>query len=279
MKNWSSTYIEQAEIIQLILLAHLYGQTDSESLYFQGGTAIRWCYAGNRFSEDLDFETHLDRNEVKDLIRRALPGIKRDLIANIGPGKCELETGRCHEPLCIIWAKFAPGGFRGKIAVKLEFQQSRRDMTPETQPFIFGTLPAIADRIQSGRLKTRGNTVLMTETLPEIMAGKVRALLEREHYKGRDFWDIWYLGFSRQVTIDNAILARKIKLYPFTQRRSKDDILGALVDDRSPIIQAIADDLRRFIPPAAFTALEKSGFSPLLTTTREVLANVRDDVF
>ena len=279
MKNWRPTYLEQAEIVQLILLAHLYGQTASESLYFQGGTAIRWCYSGNRFSEDLDFETHLDQNEIKDLIRRALPGIKRDLTASVGPGKFEMQTDRCHEPLCTIWAKFAPGGFRGKIAVKLEFQQARRDMTPETQPLIFGTLPAVADRIQSGKLKTRDNTVLMTETLAEIMAGKIRALLEREHYKGRDFWDIWYLGFSRQVTVNAAVLARKIRLYPFTQRRSKEDILAALADDRGPIIQAISDDLKRFIPPAAFTALEKSGFTPLLTTAGEVLANVPDDLF
>lgn len=279
MKQWRSTYVEQAEIFQLILLANLYGQQRSERLFFQGGTAIRWCYGGSRFSDDLDFETHLDQDEIRNLLRKALPGIKRDLTASLGAGKFELQTELCRAPLCIIWAKFGPVNFRGKIAVKLEFQQSLQTMTPETQLLILGTLPAITDRIQSGRLKTRANTILTVETLPEIMAGKVRALLERESYKGRDFWDIWYLGYSQQVKIDAEILARKLQMYTFTLRRSKADVLRALANDSGPVIEAIAEDLKRFVPAQTFTALVKTEFAPLMATVREMLANVPDAVF
>jgi predicted nucleotidyltransferase component of viral defense system len=280
MKQWRPTYIERAEMIQLILLANLYGQAASNQLFFQGGTAIRWCYDGSRFSEDLDFETHLAPHALKDLFRKALPGIRRDLSATLGTGKFELQTDRCREPLCIIWAKFTPGNFRGKIAVKLEFQQSRIDMTPETQLLIFGMLPEISNTIQSSRLITRNNAVLVVETLPEILAGKVRALLEREHYKGRDFWDIWYLTGSRQVKIDADILARKLLQYPFTLRHAKKDLLLAMEDGANgPVTKAIADDLRRFIPMETFTALENSAFSPLVSAVREVLLDVPDAIF
>ncbi|HPV52315.1 MAG TPA: nucleotidyl transferase AbiEii/AbiGii toxin family protein, partial [Smithella sp.] len=59
MKNYRETHIRKAEIAQLILLHELYRQKDSRSLIFQGGTALRWCYGGSRFSEDLDFVTSL----------------------------------------------------------------------------------------------------------------------------------------------------------------------------------------------------------------------------
>ncbi len=279
MKQFRSTYIEQAEIFQLILLANLYGQKTSESFFFQGGTAIRWCYGGSRFSEDLDFETHLEEDEIRTLLRKALPGIKRDLTANLGPGKLELQTEGCRKPLCTIWAKFGPADFRGKIAVKLEFQQARRDMIPDTQMLILGTLPSIAERIRNGRLETRGNTILTVETLSEIMAGKVRALLERKNYKGRDFWDIWYLGYSLQVKIEAEILARKLAMYTFTLRRSKAEILRDLAGDSGPVVEALAVDLKRFVPAQTFAALEKIRFEPLMTTVREVLANVPNAVF
>jgi hypothetical protein len=55
MKNYRETYIRKAEIAQVILLQQLYQLKDSRHLFFRGGTALRWCYGGSRFSEDLDF--------------------------------------------------------------------------------------------------------------------------------------------------------------------------------------------------------------------------------
>ena len=57
MKIYRETHIRKAEIAQLILLHQLYMQRGSRGLIFQRGTAIRWCYGGGRFSEDLDFVT------------------------------------------------------------------------------------------------------------------------------------------------------------------------------------------------------------------------------
>ena len=54
MKNYREATIRKAEIAQLIILQQLYSLTGSRELIFQGGTALRWCYAGSRFSEDLD---------------------------------------------------------------------------------------------------------------------------------------------------------------------------------------------------------------------------------
>jgi predicted nucleotidyltransferase component of viral defense system len=55
MKNYNEKTIKSSEIFQILILHSLYSLKESKDVYFQGGTAIRWCYNGSRFSEDLDF--------------------------------------------------------------------------------------------------------------------------------------------------------------------------------------------------------------------------------
>jgi len=274
MKKWHPAYVSKAEILQLILLANLFGQKWSNKLFFQGGTALRWCYGGNRFSEDLDFETHLSPNGIDELLSKSISAVRRDLLVNFGGGKFELQKDDCDSPLCKAWAKFAPDNSRGKIAVKLEFQQASREMLPDTQLMIFGTLPPLVERIKAGRLQTDPNAILVVETLPEIMAGKIRALLERPVYKGRDFWDLWFLRYSLGATVDPAIVARKLKMYDFTMRRSREEVIADLTGSGEKVVPVIAEDLRRFVPPATFAALEAAEFSHLIATVREAITSV-----
>lgn len=279
MKNLRPTYIQQAETLQLILLANLFARKESTAIYFQGGTSLRWCYGGSRFSEDLDFETALSPEELRALLAKTMPAIRRDLTAHLGSGSFELEMAGCGSPLCKGWAKFSPANFRGNIAVKLEFQQLLNELRPETQPLILGSLPAVAGRIQEGRLKTGSSTVILVETLPEIMAGKVRALLERPAYKGRDFWDLWFLDYSLGVQLPPAILARKLRMYPFTMRRRPSDVLADLDDARrEATMAAVREDLHRFVPPQALAALEHSRFEALAASVRQALASCPDEL-
>ena len=278
MKQWKAAYIQQAEIMQLVLLATLYGQRESKDLFFQGGTAIRWCYGGNRFSEDLDFETSLATDTILTLFSKAMPSLKRAIAASLGSGALELKSDACSGNLCTVWARYSPPGRRGKIAVKLEFQQIRPDLLPETQLMILGTLPEVADLIRNGLLRIDLHAILAVQTLAEILAGKIRALLERKFYKGRDFWDIWFLCYSLQVSLDARILARKLEMYPFTQRRGKAELLEDLNRNNGSIHQAINDDLKRFVPPQVFAAIEQVDFQPLVTTVRELISKVPDDI-
>ena len=72
MKDYRETYIRKAEIAQLIILHQIYAQSGSQELIFQGGTALRWCYGGSWFSEDLDFVTLLPPETVKAKLQRAV---------------------------------------------------------------------------------------------------------------------------------------------------------------------------------------------------------------
>src|SRR4030042_2356447 len=91
MKTFAETYIRRAEIAQLIILHQLYMHKDSHDLIFQGGMAIRWCYGGNRFSEDIDFVTPLEPEAVHKILAAALKGAQKVMIAHFGVGLVNLR--------------------------------------------------------------------------------------------------------------------------------------------------------------------------------------------
>src|SRR6478672_7011233 len=69
------------EAIHLHLLSALSEAGVLQHVVFQGGTALRLCYGGERYSEDLDFVcgkagAYLDKVEFEKLIRRALETAK-----------------------------------------------------------------------------------------------------------------------------------------------------------------------------------------------------------
>ena len=76
MKNYRETYVRKAEIAQLILLNQLYSLSGSRELIFQGGTALRWCNGGSRFSDDLDSVTPLGADAVRAKLNRTLKAWK-----------------------------------------------------------------------------------------------------------------------------------------------------------------------------------------------------------
>jgi len=277
MKFYNSHHIAKAEVMQLVLLASIYGQKGSDGIYFQGGTALRWCYGGSRFSEDLDFETHFPASEILRLAASIASRAEKMLVAHFGPGTLDLGTEKCDEPLCRIWFRFSIPGRRGKIPVKVDFQQLAGHLTPDSKPVIMGSLPQVAAMIRAGTLAIpQANAVWRVESLAEIMAGKVRALFERPDFKGRDFWDIWFLHHSLGVSLDPALLARKFAMYPFVQRHSRQELQEDTAGKKAPanVLDPVARDLERFVPPEIFQTLHEENFAPLLRSVHEVLQDV-----
>src|SRR5271169_4075940 len=72
------------EAIHLHLLSALSDAGILRYVVFQGGTALRLCYGGERYSEDLDFVcgksgSYLDKIEFDRLIRDALETTNKSL--------------------------------------------------------------------------------------------------------------------------------------------------------------------------------------------------------
>ncbi|MCG6536486.1 MAG: nucleotidyl transferase AbiEii/AbiGii toxin family protein, partial [Syntrophales bacterium LBB04] len=225
MKTYRETYIRRAEIAQLIILHQIYRQTGSRDLIFQGGTAIRWCYGGTRFSEDLDFVTPLAAEAVRVKLEKTLPGIERTMIPHFGIGSLTMTEKSARTEALKCSMEFRPENSREKISVKLELEGISGNMKPELTNQVLSALPTVSYLIAVGEFRVpQAHAVVVAETPAEILSDKVRSLLERRYLKGRDLFDVWYLRSVLNAPVNKEIVEKKFRMYraPFNARRDKD---------------------------------------------------------
>jgi len=232
------------EITQEVVLAAL-GRTDFfKHAVFQGGTCLRIFYGLNRFSEDLDFilrqpdirfeltpylQTTVDefsaygyRGEIIDRSRTDI-AVKKAFLKDDSIGK-------------VIQLKYAgrTGPF-GKIRIKLEID----------------TNPPAHGGFDLKYLDFPFVSSVVIQDLPSLFAGKIHALLCREHIKGRDWYDfLWYT--SRKTPINFAFLSAAMhQVGPWQGKSIETDLdwtraeLGQKI--RSLDWKAVAEDVRRFV--------------------------------
>src|ERR1700751_4074165 len=101
MKRGIPGEMEQNLIKETIHLHLLWALSDAGVLrhvVFQGGTALRLCYGGERYSEDLDFVCgkggpYVEASEFESVVRDALEAAKKSLQRNfdIAPNRIALK--------------------------------------------------------------------------------------------------------------------------------------------------------------------------------------------
>jgi predicted nucleotidyltransferase component of viral defense system len=175
-----------------------------EKLVFKGGTCLRKCYFPDyRFSEDLDF-TSIDPNFVLD----------KKLLTQIA----DLVTSRTEIPLHIqeiselrfkdqltgykaivkFWGadhssnQAPPPADRWNTSVKIEIILYEHMVFSIENREVFHPY---TDGLSESPL------VIPCYSLREVLAEKLRALIQRSYTAPRDFYDIWYLA-NNQTTID-----------------------------------------------------------------------------
>lgn len=273
MKGYNEQHIRNSEIAQLILLYNLYSQPASRELFFQGGTAIRWCYGGSRFSEDLDFVTHLSAEHLQGLIDKAVKAAERQMVPHFGPGAFERVDKVSRSSAVKLFVTYRPLARREKISVKLEFELLAKGLRPATGNLVLSSLPSVAYLITTGDFKIpRPSAVLVTETREEILSDKVRALLERQYLKGRDIFDLWHLRKVLHVAADKELIERKFAMYaaPFTVARGISFFREPSTEARAAIREAIEHDLSRFLPPEVMAVHREGGFREFFDVLREL---------
>jgi len=278
MKSYRETYIRKAEIAQLILLHRLYGLPGSQELIFQGGTALRWCYGGNRFSEDLDFVTPLTAEAVRVKLKRMFNAVEREMVPHFGPGALTVSDKTTRSDALKLVADYRPTASREKISVKLEFEGIHRECLPDTGNHILSALPSVSFLIAAGEFRVpRPNAVLVAETPPEILSGKIRALLERPYLKCRDLFDLWYLRTVLNVAADKEIIERKFRMYawPFRAARNPDFFAKPSPEARKELTAAIREDLARFLPPAVLAVHQADGYASFLAVLPPLFSELR----
>jgi predicted nucleotidyltransferase component of viral defense system len=177
------------EYFQHLFLSYFYQQPKAASIFFKGGTALRFLYQSPRFSEDLDFNSGLiDDREIEDLLQDTLAQIeKENIVFNLKEAK-QTSGG--------FLAVISFAAFEQPIDIQLEISQ--RLGVGEKKGNVMGVT-------NSGYVPPY-NVSAVTEE--QLVAEKIDALLERK--KARDFYDLYFILRSRLPILQKEELLPKI---------------------------------------------------------------------
>ena len=274
--TYTETRVRQSEVLQLLLLDALYGHSGSQHIIFQGGTALRWVYGGPRFSEDLDFVTCLPPDKIQSIMKAVTTKTSRACVAQFGAGQSEQQIKGNRATAFKTFFIFRPDLQRERIAVKLEFESLLPGQTPGFQKYVFRDLPQVSRLITSGHLfLPYSSTIILVETLEEILTDKVRALYERQYLKGRDIFDLWWIVNRLGTAVNWRMLENKLSMYqvPFHPARGLDFFQRA--ESLPEIETALKTDLPRFIPPDILSVYQSEGFKQFIVTLQQVCAQLQ----
>jgi predicted nucleotidyltransferase component of viral defense system len=269
--------VKQSELLQLLLLDALYAQKNSEKIIFQGGTALRWVYNGQRFSEDLDFVTPLPPHAIETVLRKTASITRKSCTAQFGMGAAEFQIKPSRKTAFKAFFVYRPESQRERIAVKLDLEILKGDQRPEVERHILRDLPQVAGLIRSGDLiLPYASSLILAETPEEILSDKIRALFERSYLKGRDIYDIGWLVNQMDVKPDWNRTRKKLSMYQvrFVPARSVNHFLTKTSE--SEVRKAIESDLPRFLPAVIYREHQKDKYSKLLETLRQLTTELEN---
>lgn len=170
------------EYLQALILQSLQRSGAMVSLAFLGGTALRFLYNSQRYSEDLDFSLEGDLGSYD--FRKYLDDIRRDLEAQgyaitlkISDQKT-VHSAFVRFPGLLFELGLSPHQDE-VLAVKVEVD----------------THPPQGAGVETTLVRRHVLLNIQHHDRASLLAGKLHALLQRPYLKGRDLYDlIWYLS-------------------------------------------------------------------------------------
>jgi predicted nucleotidyltransferase component of viral defense system len=263
------------EVVHLHLLSALSDAAVLRHVVFQGDTALRLCYGGERYSEDLDFVcgkagSYIDKIQFEELIRGALEATKKSLHRDFEINPDQIALKQPSDPMGITadsvsvaaWQIIVPIGptpRSPKSRIKIEFAN-----VPS-----YDSEPNVAKATQG--LVQIQDVILRVESANEILADKAVALTAREVLKYRDVWDVWYLVNKLNAQADRDIVARKFADYGASdvQRKAQQRREELL---RSSTAKLFLDEMRRFLPAKRVAEMTDAGLhQAVLTASGELI--------
>lgn len=264
--------LRQGSLLQLLLLHCLYSQKGSGKIVFQGGTALRWTYGGQRASEDLDFVSSLPKEQLRNILNQSFRQAHPFCLSQFGPGSFEERPLRSSAGSLRTYAIFRPETQRERIAVRMEIEELRPNYSPPHRRVVLMDCPSVFKEMRDGTLIIPySSSILSVETPEEILTDKLRALFERPYLKGRDLFDLWFLHTMLNAQINLSDLGQKLKSYmrPFRPARKAAFFLKKENDEL--LRQTLETDLRPFLPSSIYEEMERSGFAKILRVIEEIL--------
>ena len=250
------------EAIHLHLLSALSEAGVLRHVVFQGGTALRLCYGGERYSEDLDFVcgkagSYIDNIEFEKLVASALETTKKTLHREFDINPDEILLKQPPFPMIIKSdsVKVAAWQISVPIASLRHLPKSRTKIEFANVPSYEGG-PNMAKAVPG--LVQMEDVVLTVESANEILADKAVALTAREALKYRDVWDVWYLTNKLNAQIERGMVASKFADYGTSNvdtkaRRRQEELTKASTE------KAFLNEMTRFLPTKRVSEISNAG--------------------
>lgn len=280
MQNESVTHMRavvEKELLHYDILFALEKGGLLDKLTFQGGTSLRLCYGGNRFSEDLDFAGGKDFSsamlaDMKSCIEKYI-GDRYGLEVNVKEPK-ELKEDPKYAELSI-----------DKWQIAVVTSPERKDLPKQKIKVEVANIPAYTKEPMSLKINYDflpdgySDMLILTETLDEVMADKIISLPATTKYvRHRDIWDLVWLQ-QQGARLNIELVNKKVADYKLEKY---DELLANLLEKLPELVksEAFIDEMRRFLPTGVFDrtlALEKFQMY-LKNTLVKLFKSVQDEL-
>lgn len=239
--------VVEKELLHYDLLFILDDHGLLDRLTFQGGTSLRLCYGAPRLSEDLDFAGGKDFQtsyllEMKSCIEKYV-GERYGLVVNVkDPKEISLEPN--YEDIKV-----------DQWQISIITAPEKKDIPQQKIKIQIANIPAYTrvplalqqnyDFLPDGY----SDTIVLTESLDEIMADKLVSLVNtdlRKRVRHRDIWDLRWLK-QKGAKMNSEFILAKISDYKITDYLSK---LNEMIEYIDAIIKSekFYGEMSRFIP-------------------------------
>ena len=243
------------EVLQANVLASLQRAGAMIPLAFHGGTALRFLYSINRFSEDLDFA--LERPGRGYDLRRYL----RTIRTNFEREGYTVDLKASDKK--IVHAAFVR--FRGLLH---ELGLSPHRTETLAIKIEVDTRPPNGAALATTVVRRHATLQLQHHDRASLLAGKAHAVLQRGYTKGRDLYDLqWYLSDPAWPAPNLAMLNNALAQSGWEGPELDGNNWSAVLEQR---LQAMdwakaIDDVRPFVEaPADLALLTRDNLSSLL---------------
>jgi predicted nucleotidyltransferase component of viral defense system len=250
------------EAIHLHLLSALSQTGVLRHVVFQGGSALRLCYGGERYSEDLDFVcgkagSYINKVEFEKLVESALETTKRTLHREFDINPDEILLKQPPLPMAIKSdsAKVSAWQISVPIAPIQHLPKSRINIEFANVPS-YDSAPNMAMAVPG--LVQIEDIVLTVESADEILADKAVALTARPALKYRDVWDVWYLTSKLSAQIKRDVVVNKFADYGTSnvdgKAKKRQEELAKTSTEK-----AFLDEMTRFLPAKRVSEISSAG--------------------
>ena len=257
------------EAIHLHLLSAMSDAGILRHAVFQGGTALRLCYGGDRYSEDLDFVcgkagSYFTDVEFKELIEAALETTKKTLNRDFGIAADRISLKKPPHPDLVKLEPITVAAWQIIVPIEATPRAPRSLIKIE-----FANVPAYETKPMPVRatpdLVQVQDVILTVETPNELLADKAVALTAREVLKFRDVWDVWFLQNKLDANVDREVVQKKFADYGTSDMETKaEKRLAELSSEATP--NAFLSEMKRFLPAKRVAQLSETGLQHSILT-------------